>query len=455
MATPLKAFTDAKNKSAVAALVKQSIANAAKAGAPVKFVAAKNYKIGNEVMSVFLWVDKPAEFLAVIKKQGGLVKFAEGKALVTKDAKNNHKIVVQTVVPGSSITHNDVSTLIKPAAGNADQYVGTTPAREQAEIEQAESDAAKRAKPDPVAMLKASHAQAREEGLIDWDVVVTQQVLAAHAASLQQVPEFAKFSANFKAFMTKHGLSDPVVNRLPVELWTLLFKGLVKSGYVKSKIPKATDGTSFILAYQGPQGAPVREQMLQDAMDGLKPFVDHASLYLDMVASKAKQGATWAFWSGRGAEDAAKASGGMSLEGEVGSFFGKYLDEWIKWPKLVGNDQSELPLWTSMSEMYAEKAAQYVDTYKFIGFLGPTGTRDQSVFNKIEQPVFINVLKSSKKATPHIDWYVVDCSFSPNKDGNDTFKGEKGWWNWNKAKAHEKFTERSEAQARIVTRYEF
>jgi hypothetical protein len=80
--------------------------------------------------------------------------------------------------------------------------------------------------------------------------------------------------------------------------------------------------------------------------------------------------------------------------------------------------------------------------FKFIGFVGPTATRDQSVFNKIEQPTFVEVLTVRKRvAPPAIEWFVVDCE-----------KDKDGAWQWTK-KAPEKFSDRSAALAKITQRY--
>ena len=55
----------------------------------------------------------------------------------------------------------------------------------------------------------------------------------------------------------------------------------------------------------------------------------------------------------------------------------------------------------------------------FRGYVGQGATRDQSVFNKIEQPMFIEVLNVKKTVgVPNVDWYLVDCV----QDG-DRWKG--------------------------------
>ena len=183
----------------------------------------------------------------------------------------------------------------------------------------------------------------------------------------------------------------------------------------------AGDEGQFILAeMEGPTGKLIREELLARAMEGLKPFVAHAGAYLDKVIKKTQQGSSWAFWSGTGAMDAAKreANGGIVLEGTIGAWF----DEVWDFKKLTGNTES-LALWATMSELYARKAAEHFQRFRFVGFLGAGATRDQSVFNKIEQPTFIEVMgKSTQVKPPEIEWFVVDCE--KGKDDRWTATGK-------------------------------
>jgi hypothetical protein len=297
-------------------------------------------------------------------------------------------------------------------------------------------------------MAKASHAEAGDKAFNP-----DKDAIAALAEASRQMPEFNRFKGNFDAFINKYNL--PSDGKLPTKIWNSLFQNLLNSDYKFSNadIERGPDGR-FKLLVDGPVGKKVREKTLVQAMTGLKPFVDHAARYLDAVVAKGNSGATWAFWSGAGAEDSAKAAGGISLEGTVGSFFAKYQNEWINWKGLLGGDVTEFPLWTALSEMYAAKGAEHMAKYKFIGFVGPGATNDNNVFNSIEQPTFLEVLTVRKQVpAPSIDWSVVDCDFTPNSGGNASLKGVQGFWNWTK-KAPEKFSDRGGALARIVERYE-
>jgi hypothetical protein len=396
--------------------------NANKKG--VKFVAAKNYLVGGKPVSLFIVTDAPASFDTVLKKQPKALKAKGTCDLVKTDGK------VQIVVKQASgqLGADSIAKMIPVALAKDSGFTANTAAGSLIGANAAKA----------LEMARASHAEARKEGKLDWEFDPTPDVVRSMAQTSLQMPEYRKFAGNFTAFLSKYGL--PSDGKLPTAIWNALLEGLIESGYIKSVIPKAEDKTSFVLAYKGPEGKPIREKLLAEAMKGLKPFVDHAARYMDKVIAKAGSGQTWAFWSGRGAEDSAKAAGGVSLEGSVGSFFAAYEKEWIDFPKLTGTET--LPLWAAMSEMYAEKAAESMAKFKFIGFVGPTATRDQSVFNKIEQPTFVEVLTVRKRvAPPSIEWFVVDCE-----------KDDKGNWVWTK-KAPEKFSDRSAALARITQRY--
>ncbi len=421
--------------------MKTSVEMAAKGGADDEhlYVAAAHYHPPQQTAEsfVFVIVDKFSEYenyfkSADGKKQSPKLLYAVGVAGVSKDNAGNYKILVKDA-KGSLPKANIVNEVAKKALANIAKLEVTTPEAEKA---------AKVAR-----IVGDSYAKAGMEFKPD------ARTVEAMAQTIQQVPEFKTFSDNYKKFMTEVNFGNtPAITQLPAKLWHDLFQGLITSGYWKKAIPRAADETSFILAYKGPEGKPIREKMLQDAMDGLQPFVDHASKYLDKIAQHANQGDIWAFWSGKCALDAAKASGGVSLEGTVGSLFDGF--GWATWPPLIGSHQSELPLWTSVSEMYAKKAAEYVSKFVYHGYLGPTGSRDQSVFNKIEQPTFIQVLTARQQAHAHIDWYVVDCQFDRADAGRDTYQGNKGTWTATGRPAQH-FDNRPAAIARIIERYEF
>ena len=435
---------NATSASEIQKMMKEDLkSNAGKTG--MKFVAAKNVVIQGKTMNLFIVTDNPALMLQTIKDKYPKSTNAHGTCDLQKD-KGKTKVVITSATGG--LSHTIISTIVKPALGNDPTVEATTPEREQAEQEQEESDTAKRPKPNALDLAKASHVAA---GDVDWKP--DEAALKALAEASRQMPEFAKFKGNFDAFMNKYGLSND--GKLPTDIWNKMFQSLLKSDYKYSKqdIEKAPDGR-FKLVVDGPGSQKVREKTLVKSMDGLKPFVDHAAKYLDKIVAKGNSGTTWAFWSGTGAEDAAKSAGGVSLEGTVGSFFGKYKNEWIDFGKLLGPDTATIPLWTSLSEMYAAKGAEYMGKYRFVGFVGPGATNENNVFNSIEQPAFLEVLSTKTTVPPPaITWYVVDCAFDKSDTGRDTFKGDKGTWKPTN-KVLTRFDNRVAALAEITTRYE-
>lgn len=445
MPVTIKAFKEAKTKADLQKKMKEAIE---KASGNVRYVAAKDYKIAGAPVQVFMVVDKITDFLVEIKKQPG-IKFAEGEATVTKDTEN--KVNVKVTIARGGLGAYATSSLVKLAAGNDPDIVGSIP------------DSGPNPEHDGVVtnekvakIVQASHEQARKEGKIDYEIQFTNELVTNMAKASFESAEFGKFNQNFLAFLKKYDMeklgSD--AGKLPMKMWGKLIQGLVKSGYVKEIIPKAEDGTSFILATKGAEGKPIREKLLAQAMEGLEPFTSHAGQYLDQVISKAEKGATWAFWSGAGAEDAAKASPGVSLEGSIGSMFAAYYGEWINFPKLTG--VADLALWAAMSELYAKRAAESLSKFKFIGFIGPGATREQSVFNQIEQPTFVEVAQAKAAVPPPpIDWFVVQRDWAADGNGRATYKGAQGNWIAPPVnKPHLPFSTRESALAKIVELYE-
>ncbi len=395
----------------------------------VKFVAVKNWKIGTTHMNLFIVTDVPDKFVAVIK-QHGAPAHATGTASVTLD-KGKTKVVVKKAA--GAITHADVAKLVTPTVGDT-TIVASTPEeeREQATKEQEESDLAKRPKPDALKMAKASH---EEVGDFGWNPDAA--AIKALAEATRQMPEFAKFKSAFDAFMSKNKLSND--GKLPADIWDKMFQAMYKSEYKTTRADIEKVGDRFKLRVDGPGGKKIREQALAKAMAGLKPFVDHAAKYLDKVVAQTASGKPWVFWSGAGAMDAARASGGISLEGTVGSFFDEIKQ--ADWGPLLGVEQATIPLWAALSEMYAAKGAEYMSKFRFEGYVGPGATNEHNVFNSIEQPTLIEVLGAKGTVTPpHVDWFVVVCE----PDG-------KGWWKPNGKL--EKLGSREAALAKIKKDY--
>jgi hypothetical protein len=385
-------------------LIKQDIKNSA--GKNVEYIAVKNIKIGSKVASLFFVTEKAKAWEPVLKalKPASL---AMGECRVVKGQGSKLEVAVKSATGASKA---DVMTIAKTAIKDFNPI-------DFAEYLARESNA-------KVGNFKVDNA------------TFTQMVKVSNELS-----EYNKFAAAFHDMGKKYKLTDQSdYKKVPVNIWAELLKGLVKSGYVNEKIPKAADGKSFVLAYTGNDGKIVREAVLAQAMTGLQKYTAHASAYLDKVVAEVRKAGgkpTWSFWSGSGAQDAAKKenSGGVVLEGSIGSWFDKVWD----FKPLTGVEN--LALWTSMSELYAQKAAQYYDAFSFRGYVGQGATRDQSVFNKIEQPTFIQVLNVKKTVdVPNVEWFVVDCV----QDGDR--------WNGS-GKPSIKFASRDAALAEVKKRY--
>lgn len=388
-------------------LMIKDVNNAANGGkSKVDFIAAKKFKASdNKATALFILCKNTKPFEAILKKNA--YPFATGTCDLTKE---NGKSKVIVAKPTGSLNEAGVADL----AGNLLNVETSTKGLE---------------------MAKASHAQARDEGKLDWEFKPDPQITKVLGKVALESSEFAKFAGNFAVFLKKFGL--PGDKKLPVAIWNSLLNDLIKSGYVGKAIPKTADGKGFVLAFKGKDGKVVREKLFGESIKGLKGFVEHAVKYMDPIAKRSKN-KVWGFWSGTGAEAAAKATGGVSLEGSIGSLFDKYQGEWINFPAITG--VQTLPLWAALSEAYAQKAAEHIDNFKFVGFLGPGATRDQSIFNKIEQPVFVSALKAKKQAQPKIAWFTVECV----KNADDQ------WESTGKTTKHKS---RTEALAEIKSKY--
>ena len=332
---------------------------------------------------LFIPTDTPKDFVSFLSKKGATV--AQGEASIEMAG---GKPTVKVKSATGALTAQVIATIV-PLVDNS--MAGTVDGG-----------------PNVPDMVKRSHEQAVKEGKLDWEFKPTPEIVHKMAMVAMESAEYQKFAAGFEEFAKKYTLPD--AKKVPVNIWNSLISGLANSGYIKGKIPNAGDPDQFILAFQGSDGKPVREKLLASAMDGLSKFVKHAATYLDKVVAEVAKGGskkTWAFWSGTGAQAAAKkeANGGIVLEGTVGSWFDKV------WDFKAFSGVENLALWAAMSEMYAQKAAENYASFHFVGFLGPGSTRDQSVFNKIEQPTLLEVLTVKKTVpAPTIDWFVVDCA---------------------------------------------
>jgi hypothetical protein len=106
----------------------------------------------------------------------------------------------------------------------------------------------------------------------------------------------------------------------------------------------------------------------------------------------------WAFWSGNAASSVAKANAEVSLEkSALGSLFDG-INITGKW---------DTQMWAALSRAYATHAAKDAESKTYRGFVGKGSAAEQSIFNKVEQPQFAQMLDQRVAATVKITWYAV------------------------------------------------
>lgn len=372
-------------------LMQKDIVNSA--GKELMFVGALNVKVGTgEKSALFAVTDKPKEWQDALKGQPVIV----GKCAITKGAKM--QVVVKEVKTGSMAAALKV---FKDSVADAKFEVVDA---EQAKKDQEKADKIKK-------IVGDSYAKA------GMKFELSDAQLLQFAKASFKTAEFAKFNNGFQAMIKDYGMHGPGAEKLPLQIWGDLLRGLKKSGYIEG-LYKAQEGSSFsVLGEDDKNGKVVREKALEQGMQDLEVYIKHAEKYLKAVVDKVKKagGDSWAFWSGWGAKEAAirENKSGVVLEGSIGKWF----DEVWDFKALTGGVQSIL-LWSAMSELYAQTAASYYDKFTFNGYVGPTATREQSVFNKIEQPTLIEIFKSKKRVdAPPTVWHVVNGEIKVSADG--------------------------------------
>jgi hypothetical protein len=384
-------------------LMRQDIKN--NLGKELQFVAALNVKVGTgEKTSLFAVTDKPKEWQEALKGQKVMV----GKCQIVKGPKT--QIVIKSVVSG---TFEAAAHLVELALKDR-SFEGVN----SEELERDRQKAEKIRK-----IVGDSYTKAQRKGKIDRGFDISDAQLQAFAKNSLRSTEFAKFNTGFRSLLAKYELAGVGIpgkpEQLPIDIWSALIDGLRKSGYIKGLYDATDDGYNILATTDEKHNKLIREKALEDGMKDLKVFVEHAQTYFVKVIEQVKKrgGTTWAFWSGFGAQAAAlrEQSSGVVLEGSIGKWF----EDWWDFKGLTGGVHSIL-VWSTISELYAKTAAAYYESFKFHGYVGPGANRDQSVFNKIEQPMFIEVLKAKKRSVkPEIEWHVVtgEVKLNSQQDG--------------------------------------
>ncbi len=381
--------------------------NAGKSG--VKFVAAKNCLIGGKTVNLFIVTDNPTAFENIIKAKHPKALRAKGTCDL---ANESGKIKVTVKTSSGQMLSDGIAKMLPEVVAHDTTFVA----------EAFKPGAVNPNKAKALDLATKSHAEARQPSVdpktsqpvkakLDWpDFKPDAASVDALSKVALETAEYQKFADAYEKLAVKYKFNtDSDYKKVPVNIWHDLLKSLAESGYITKNIPKVGgDDRKLIFAYKSPEGKMVREAMLKTAMDGMQVYIQHAAKNLDKVVNEVSKNGTktWTFWSGEGAKDAAKkeAGGGVVLEGSIGSWF----DNVWKFDHLTG--VNDMLLWNSMSELYARKAAENYEQFKFKGFIGPGGSRDTTVFVNIERPTLIEVLNVQKRvAVPPIQWFVVDC----------------------------------------------
>ena len=412
----------AKSAADVQKLMKADLKNN-KGKSGLKFVAAKNYDIGGKKVNLFIVTDQQPLFEAVLKLQTSALK-AKGTCDV---AEENGKLKVTVKTSSGQMLNEGIAKIIPDAVKDttvtAIHFVPGAAAAADSSPELKEAKEARQANAaKALEMAKRSHEAARLPTVnpakgetagpkLDWPEFKPDSASIERLARLaNEWEEYKTFAAAYEKLATEYKFNkDPDYKKVPVNIWHDLIKGMTESGYITQNIPKVNgDPWKLIFANKAPNGGMVREELLKRAMTGMEVYIRHAAANLDTVARAvdANGGTTWSFWSGEGAKDAAlkEAGNGVVLEGSIGAWYEKI---W-KFEHLTG--VNDMLLWNSMSELYARKAAENYQKFKFIGFIGAGGGAETTVFVNIERPTLIQVLNVQKQvAVPDIDWRVVVC----------------------------------------------
>ncbi len=433
---------NATNAADIQKLMKADLKNnAGKSG--VKFVAAKNVVIGGKTVHLFIVTDTPAAFEKIIKEKHPKALRAVGTCDLDKE---NGKTKVTVKTSSGQMLGDGIAKMLPEAVAHDSGFVadafkpGTVSPNKDKAVEMAtrSHEAARQPTVNPV---KGETTGAK----LDWPEFKPDAAsVDALSKATMETAEYKKFADAYEKLAVKyHFNTDSDYKKVPINIWHSLMQNLAESGYITKNIPKVGgDPNKLIFAIKDAQGRVVREQMLKTAMEGMQVYINHAANNLDKVVKYVSSNGskTWAFWSGIGAQDAAKkeAGGGVVLEGTIGSWF----DEVYRFEHLTG--VNNMLLWNSMSELYARKAAENYQEFKFLGFIGPGGSRDTTVFVNIERPTLIQVLNVQKQVpVPPIRWFVVDCVADPSARG--------GWRGTGTASTE--FSTRQAAVAEVVKRY--
>jgi Domain of unknown function (DUF4157) len=176
---------------------------------------------------------------------------------------------------------------------------------------------------------------------------------------------------------------------------------------------QATD-EAYKAAPTAKPGSP-RKDMAADGFKKIMKDFEPITAALSPMMEKFSQGKkVWAFWSGTGACDVAKANSEACLEK---SALGHLFDG------ININGGWDIQMWASLSKAYATHAAKDASSKTYRGFVGRGSSQEASIFNQVEQPQFVSMLNDKEQATLKITWYSVAQDPKNEKQADMTCNG--------------------------------
>lgn len=377
------------------------------------FFAIKDFKTADgKKVALFFVTDKPKDWEATLNRKK-VPTLMSGTCAVMKGAEDPKKtqILIKKCLGGTPATiaklvdvalykdptfqaHDiaDVDTAKVPGPQNSDK--SAPPRKSGEEVARASYEQAKKDNPK------------FDRNFDDYD----PKVVRAQARIALEYSEYKRFRKDVKEFCTAYGI--PLDEKDVLKIWWELLDGLAKGNYFDPFVQKAGGWNKF---GDEKEGKIIREALLTNAMEALSKFSDHATAYLEKAVATLKDNPSkvWAFWSGTGAKDAAKAEvkDGIVLEGSIGGWFENV------WNFTALRGVNNMAVWTSLSNAYASTAAKYRSEFKFRGYVGIGGTREQNVWNMVEKPALMRVLNVEMPAVVNgVDWYVANMKWNFDKN---------------------------------------
>ena len=194
-------------------------------------------------------------------------------------------------------------------------------------------------------------------------------------------------------------------------VWEKMKDTLSATAPLMDAVPKDAAGYGIVTARDGNAQIVGTDPQYRAALDAASEFAAMLRA-LTKQSKKSREIASlgFAFWSGEPAKKAAQDSGLQSLEG---SQLGGEFEGGIALPE--GTDMS---IWGSVSQAYAEWAVEVVRGKTYKGFVGKGGDRDENIYNSVERWAF---QKGAEGKFVGIDF---NLSWHPVIPGKDAYQDQ-------------------------------